>query len=195
MINRTISQSSLGFIGSFILIATLVGRGNKHVLNERIALNEVRFHLENNPVYETIELDYGDVSFRQKQDSLLLDAYEHLARYGYAIMDLTNERRRFLSRDTTFTYNIRLTDKAIPYVLDQSASKVTVKTYDFVLDEAEPVHLEQTGKNRAKITVTLKQEETDFSMFARRSRSPNASFMKKTYNLRFDDEAGWRIAR
>ena len=168
---------------------------NKHVLNERIALAEVRYHLENNPVYETVTVDYGEVKFRKSQDSLLLDAYEHLVNYGYATMDLMDERRRFLSRDSTFTYNIRLTDKAIPYVLEQSADKVTVKTYDFVLEESDPLHLEQSGKNRARVTVTLKQQETDFAMFAEKNRKSNASFIKRTYNMRFDDSAGWRIAR
>lgn len=180
---------------STILTGLLAACGNKHTLNERIALNEVRFHLENNPVYETTVLDYGEVRFRKKQDSLLLDAYEHLAQYGYATMELVDERRRFLSRDSSFTYNIRLTDRSIPYVLEQTANKVTVKTFDFVLDENEPIHLEQSGKNRAKVTVTLKQQETDFSMFATRNRAANATFIKKTYNLRFDETAGWRIAR
>lgn len=191
---KTTLKLALSLMG-ITVIALISACSNKHVLNERIALTEVRYHLENNPVYETVIIDYGEVKFKKSQDSLLLDAYEHLVNYGYATMDLLDERRRFLSRDSTFTYNIRLTDKAIPYVLEQSADKITVKTYDFILVESDPIHLEQSGKNRAKVTVTLKQQETDFAMFAEKNRKSNASFIKRTYNMRFDDASGWRIAR
>lgn len=167
---------------------------DKRVINERIALNEIKFQLENNPVYETAVLDYGEVRFSKKSDSTLLDAYEHLETYGYVNLELLKERRRFLSRDSVFTFIVHLTDKSIPYVLDKTATKATVKTYYYELDESESVNLEQTGKNRAKATVTLKQRETDFSMFAQRNRASSASFIKKTYNFRFDENSGWRIA-
>lgn len=195
MFHLKTKPGSIQFLVGMAFISLIFACDNKHILNERIALTEVRYHLENNPVYETVTIDYGEVRFRKSQDSLLLDAYENLVNYGYATMDLMDERRRFLSRDSTFTYNIRLTDKAIPYVLEQSADKVTVKTYDFILEESDPIHLEQSGKNRAKVTVTLKQQETDFAMFAEKNRKANASFIKRTYNMRFDDTSGWRIAR
>ena len=171
-----------------------VGCKDKRVINDRIALNEIKYHLENNPVYETTTLDYGEVRFSKKSDSALMDAYEHLEDFGYVKLELVNERKRFLSRDSVFKYIVHLTDKSIPYVLDKTADKATVKTYYYELDESEPALLEQTGKNRAKATVTLKQRETDFSMFASKNRASSASFIKKTYNFRFDENSGWRIA-
>lgn len=173
----------------------LTACGDKRVINERIALNEIRFHLENNPVYEAVTIDYGEVRFRQNADSALLDAYQHLEQYGYARLELLRERKRFMSRDSVFFYHIHLTDKSIPYVLDKTETKATVRTYEYKLDESVPIHLEETGKNRAKATVTLKQRETDFAMFATKNKSPNASFIKQTYNLRFDEQSGWRITR
>lgn len=172
----------------------LWGCTDKRVINDRIALNEIKYHLENNPVYETTTLNYGEVRFSKKSDSVLMDAYEHLEAFGYVKLELVNERKRFLSRDSVFTYVVHLTDRSIPYVLDKTADKATVKTYYYELDESEPALLEQTGKNRAKATVTLRQRETDFSMFAPKSRASSASFIKKTYNFRFDENSGWRIA-
>lgn len=173
----------------------LVGCGDKRVVNERVALNEVRYYLENNPVYETVGIDYGEVRFRQPADSALLDAYQHLEQFGYAHLELLKARKRFLSRDSTFTYQVQLTDKAIPYVLDKTDTKATVQTFYYELDESDPVHLETTGRNRAKVTVTLKQRETDFSMFAKKNKSPNATFIKQTFSLRFDEKSGWRVTR
>lgn len=170
------------------------GCSDKRVINERIALNEIKYYLENNPVYESTELAYGEVRFSKKSDSSLLEAYEHLEAYGYVNLELVKERKRFLSRDSVFTFIVHLTDLSIPYVLDKTSDKATVKTFYYELDESESVLLEQTGKNRAKATVTLKQRETDFSMFAKRNRASSASFIKKTYNFRFDENSGWRIA-
>lgn len=184
----------IGALPAFMLLL-LVGCADKRVIDERIALNEIRYHLENNPVYETVTIDYGEVRFRKNADSMLLDAYQHLEQYGYAQMELLRERKRFLSRDSTFFYNIQLTDKSIPYVIDKTDKRATVRTFEYELDESAPIQLEETGKNRAKATVTLKQRETDFAMFATKNKSPNASFIKQTYNFRFDEQSGWRIAR
>jgi len=184
---------NLGLL-AMVLSVFLWGCKDKRVINDRIALNEIKYHMENNPVYETTTLNYGEVRFSKKSDSALMDAYEHLEAFGYVKLELVNERKRFLSRDSVFTYIVHLTDQSIPYVLDKTADKATVKTYYYELDESEPALLEQTGKNRAKATVTLKQRETDFSMFASKNRASSASFIKKTYNFRFDENSGWRIA-
>lgn len=178
-----------------LLIITSSACSDKRVLDERIAKNEIAFFIENNPVYETADLYYGEVRFRQRADSADLIAYQHLQDYGYVTMELLKERKRFLSKDSTFTYNIYLTDKSIPYVLDKTEAKATVKTYYYELDDAQEALIEQTGKNRAKVTVTLKRRETDFSMFAKKNLASNASFIKKSYTFRFDESSGWRIAK
>lgn len=185
--------SKWGITVLILLMGIFHGCQNEHVLTERTAVTELQHHLEQNPVYETVVLDYGEVSFRMDQDASLLRAYEQLTSKGYATMELLKKRRHLLSRDSTFTYQIRLTDQAIPYVLEQRADKVTVRTYTFVLDETEPIEIEQTGNHRANVTVTLKQKETDFAHFADKNRAANASFIKKTYPMRFDKSEGWQV--
>ena len=78
--------------GLLVLSLTLViACGNKKTLNSRIALNEVAFHLESNPVYETADLDYGEVRFQQRRDSTLLASYQLLESYGYVRLELQKE--------------------------------------------------------------------------------------------------------
>ena len=179
-----------------LCIAVMFGAcGNEKSISERVALGEVMFFLESNPVFETAEIDYGEVKFSQKADADLLTAYEALEKSGYVTMELLKERKRFLSKDSTFVYLIKLTDKSIPLVLEKTEKRATVKTAVYTLDEDGGVHIEQTGKNRAKATVTLTKSETDFADFAPKGTDNNASFIKKTYTLRFNNEAGWGVTK
>lgn len=158
-------------------------------------MSEVGFYLENNPVLETATLAYGEVRLRQDADSMLIDAYQHLEQYGYITMELLKSRKRFLRKDSMLIYEINLLETSIPFVLDKTDKSAEVTTYYYELDESVAPHIELRGKNRARVTVTLRQRETDFAMFSAGSKSNHASFIKQTYNLRFDDDYGWRIAR
>lgn len=172
-----------------------VACGSDKSVTERVALSEVSFYLESNPVYETAEIDYGEVKFGQKSDTDLIAAYRGLENGGYVTMELLKQRKRFLSKDSTFVYLIKLTDKSIPLVLEKTDKRATVKTAEYALDEKGGAHIEQTGKNRAKATVTLTKTETDFADFAKKGADNNASFVKKTYLLRFNKDTGWGVTK
>ena len=179
-----------------LCMATVLGAcGSDKSISERVALGEVGFFIESNPVYESADIDYGEVKFRQKTDADLLAAYKGLEKSGYVTMELLKERKRFLSKDSTFVYLIKLTDKSIPFVLEKTDKRVKVKTAVYDLDEDGGAHIEQTGKNRAKATVTLTKSETDFADFAPKGADNNASFIKKTYSLRFNSETGWGVTK
>lgn len=177
----------------FIFALAFAACGSDKSISEHVALNEVAHYLKSNPVYETADMAYGEVKFSQKSDADLLVAYQQLEKDGYATLERLKERKRFLSKDSTFVYLVKLTDKSIPFVLDKTAKKATVKTVEYTLDENGGVYIEQTGKNRAKATVTLRKTETDFVDFAKKGVDNNASFTKKTYNLRFNAETGWGV--
>ncbi|MGV3763022.1 hypothetical protein [Parapedobacter sp.] len=186
---------SIRLLVALCLVAILGACGSDKSLSERVALGEIGFFMESNPVYETAEIDYGEVKFSQKQDADLLAAYEALEKDGYVTMELLKERKRFLSKDSTFVYLIKLTDKSIPFVLEKTEKRATVKTATYALDEDGGAHIEQTGKNRAKATVTLSKSETDFADFAEKGADNNASFIKKSYSLRFHSETGWGVTK
>lgn len=177
------------------MITIFAACGSDKSISERVALGEIGFFLESNPVYETADIDYGEVKFSQKQDADLLTAYEALERNGYVTMELLKERKRFLSKDSTFVYLVKLTDKSIPFVLEKTEKKAKVKIAEYTLDDQGGAHIEQTGKNRAKATVTLSKSETDFADLAEKGSDSNASFIKKTYSLRFHSETGWGVTK
>ncbi len=178
-----------------VLLIAMASCGNEKTITERIALAEVTHYLSSNPVYETADMEYGEVKFRKKSDSALLAAYQELEKGGYVTLELLKERKRFLSKDSTYVYLIKLTDKSIPFVLQKTDKKVSVKTFYYELEEDGGIHLEQTGKNRAKATVTLKKRETDFADFMTKNKDSNASFTKKTYTLRFQGDSGWGVTK
>lgn len=169
--------------------------GSEKSISDRVALGEIAHYIESNPVYETASMDYGELKFSQRSDADLLAAYERLEKGGYITLERLKERKRFLSKDSTFVYLVKLTDKSIPFVLEKTDKKVTVKTFEYTLDEDGGVLVEQTGKNRAKATVTLRKAETDFADFAKKDPDNNASFTKKTYSLRFNGDAGWEVTK
>ncbi|SEK96884.1 hypothetical protein [Parapedobacter koreensis] len=193
LLHMTISKhQSIGLIFLAVLWAAC---GSDKSISDRVALSEVAYYLESNPVYETAEVAYGEVKFSQKSDADLLKAYQQLEKGGYVTLELLKERKRFLSKDSTFVYLVKLTDKSIPFVLEKTDKKATVKTVEYTLDEDGGILVEQTGKNRAKATVTLKKADTDFVDFAEKGANNNASFTKNTYTLRFNKETGWGVTK
>ncbi|MFC3197780.1 hypothetical protein ACFOET_09160 [Parapedobacter deserti] len=179
----------------FALAVTSVSCGSDRTISERVALNEVAHYLQSNPVYETANMGYGEVKFNTQSDADLLVTYRQLEKGGYVTLERLEARKRFLSKDSTFVYLVKLTDKSIPFVIDKTDRKATVKTAEYTLDEDGGVRVEQSGKNRAKATVTLKKAETDFADFAPKGADNNASFAKKTYSLRFNSESGWSVTK
>ncbi len=172
----------------------LAACSNKEI-SERVALSEVTNYIENNPVFETGEMDYGEVKFSKKKDAELLATYQKLQKEGYVTMELLKERKRFLSKDSSFTYLIELADKSIPFVVEKSDKRAQVKSYVFKLDDSQAMQLQKSGRSKAKATVTLSRQETDFAPFAPKTKGANASFIRKTYTLKFDDDAGWKVSK
>jgi hypothetical protein len=193
------SLSARSYVIKFFIVLFSVSLGlqscsDPKILQPRTAMNEIRHYLENTPVYEMTEMAYGEVRLRSAQDQKQIDAYKKLEQYGYIKMELMKESKRFLSKDSTFTYLISLTDKTIPFVLEKTDKKVKVKTFYYELDDTEEAHLEQTGKNRMKATVTLHRKETDFADLVDKTNRSHATFIKKSYTFRFNDQFGWEIA-
>lgn len=164
-------------------------------ISDRVALGEIAHYIESNPVYETTAIAYGEIKVSQQSDSDLIIAYDRLKKSGYITMERLKARKKFLSKDSTFVYLVELTDKSIPFVLEKTDKKVTVKTFEYSLDEDGGVSVEQTGNNRVKATVTLRKSETDFADFAKKDPDNHATFTKKTYLLRFNEDAGWEVSK
>ncbi|PTS98082.1 hypothetical protein DBR11_15730 [Pedobacter sp. HMWF019] len=159
-------------------------------IEESTAAEVISNYLQTNPEYESIKLDIGEVKFRGRKDAVALGQYKELKEKGLIVMNLDQQKKRFLSKDSVYVYTVLLTDKSKPYVLKQDASKATIRALDYVLDEEKPVKLIKGDARIARVTVSLKKKANDFTVFLRAKGSP-ASFLTKTYKLKFRKEEGW----
>jgi len=178
----------------FILFSTIFmnGCGSETSINENEASAVIADYLESNPEYKTTSFNYGEMSFKGEKDQEELRKYEALEDNGLIKMDLIEGKKRFLSKDSTFVYQISLTEKAAPLVISQGKDKAKVKTVNYILDEEKSVNFVKSANKTAKATVTLKREETDFYSFDN-SKASNSEFITKTYKLKLKKEAGWVV--
>ncbi len=179
----------------FIAAGTIFlnGCADNTTINENEASAVITDYLEANPEYKTISFDFGEMKFREQKDQQELLKYQALEEKGYITMDLKEQKKVFLSKDSSFVYEISLTDKAAPFVLKQARDKATVKAVNYILDDAKPVNFIKTNNTTAKATVSLKRVETDFYPFDK-SQTTYSEFITKTYKLKLKKEEGWVVS-
>jgi len=166
--------------------------GNETTINENEASDVIVEYLKANPEYQTTNFTFGEITFKGKNDNVDLAKYKELEGKGFIAMTLQEQKKRFLSKDSSFVYQVELTDKSAPYVLKQNNNKATVKSATYVLDDLKPVNFEKVNNNTAKATVSLKKVETDFYPF-QNNKNSNSDFITKTYKLKLKKDKGWVV--
>lgn len=164
---------------------------NETAINESDASDVISAHLESNPEYKTTTFKFGELKFHSRKDREDLKKYEELAGKGLIQMKLDEEKKVFLSKDSIFVYQVTLSDKAAPLVLEQSNNRATVKAVNYILDDDKPVNFVQSNDKTAKATVSLKIEPTDFYPFL--NKESNSDFITKTYKLKLKKDSGWEV--
>ncbi len=163
-------------------------------INEAEAGDVITTYLKGNPEYKTDRFYFGEIKFNSKNEMITLEKYKTLANEGFISMALLEGKKKFLSIDSSYTYIIKLTDKSSDLVLKQENDYATVKVIDYILSEEKPVNFSRVNDNNAKVTVTLKKENTVFAPFQKNS-SDNSDFITKTYRLKLDKEEGWKVKK
>ncbi|MCX2586390.1 hypothetical protein [Pedobacter sp. MR22-3] len=181
------------YILSLIIIG-LAGCKTKVTINQDEAGEVITEYLKANPEYKTIRFKFGEIKFNSTNDLFELGKYKSLASKGLITLNLKQAKKRFLSKDSSFVYQINLTDKASSMVLKQDADRATVKAVEYVLADEKPVNFEQVNSSTAKVTVSLKMITTDFEPFDKEANK-NSNFITKTYKLKLDKEEGWRVQK
>lgn len=148
--------------------------------------------LKPTPKQKMCVLMWGEIKFRGKNDQANLEHYKILDEKGLLKLNLQEQRKKFLSKDSVYIYLVTMTDQSKPFVLELDAHKATVKAINYVLDEGKPTRLEVKNGKTAKITVSLKKEKTDFAIFLK-DKGTAGDFITKTYKLKFKKEEGWTI--
>ncbi|MCY1510331.1 hypothetical protein D9M68_447060 [compost metagenome] len=151
-------------------------------------------YLKNNPEYKTGKFHFGEMKFNSKSERVELEKYKALENDGYISMDLREGKKKFLSRDSSFIYIIKLKDKASELVIRQDENKATVKVALYELSDEKPVNFNLVNDHQAKVTVTLKKVNTAFGSF-QKNNDENSEFITRTYRLKLDKEEGWRVAK
>jgi hypothetical protein len=151
-------------------------------------------YLKANPEYKTARFNFGEMKFNNESEMKDLEKYRQLANEGYISLTLQEAKKKFLSKDSSYTYIIKLTDKAADLVLKQDENKATVKVMNYELASEKPVNFNRVNDNNAKVTVSLKKIYTAFAPF-QKGEDKNSNFMTKTYRLKLDKEEGWKVVK
>ena len=177
-----------------LFVLGFAGCAPKTSINKEEAGKVITDYLVANPEYKTTKFDFGELKFNSESDMLSLLKYKALAKKGLVTVSMLSAKKKFLSKDSSFVYQIRLTDLASPLVLKQSDDKATVKTVNYVLADGKPVDFSMVNSNTAKVTVSLKKENTDFAPFDD-GKFENSNFITKSYKLKFDESEGWKVQK
>lgn len=165
---------------------------NVATINEGEAGDVIVTYLKGNPEYKTDKFYFGELKFNSKSEMQELEKYKTLANEGYVSIALKEAHKKFLSKDSSFVYIIKLTDKASELVLKQDKDKATVKVVHYDLASEKPVNFSRVNDNNAKVTVSLKKVNTVFAPF-QKNADDNSNFITKTYRLKLDKEEGWKV--
>ncbi|WP_431292832.1 hypothetical protein [Pedobacter sp. P26] len=179
------------YILSFIIVG-LTACKTKTTINQDEAAKVITSYLKANPEYKTTRFRFGEMKFNSTNDMFELGKYKSLASKGLVTLSLKEANKKFLSKDSSFVYQITLTDKASPLVLKQDGDRATVKVVEYVLSEDKPVDFAQVNSSTAKVTVSLKMTTTDFEPFDK-DANKNSNFITKTYKLKLSKDEGWKV--
>jgi len=181
------------YILSFLIIG-FAGCKTKTTINQEEAGNVITDYLTANPEYKTTRFNFGEIKFSSKSDKQDLAKYKILEGAGMVTLSLKEANKKFLSKDSSFVYQITLTEKASSLVLKQDEDKATVKVVEYILSDEKPVDFSQVNSSTAKVTVSLKKVNTDFAPFDKNA-SENSSFITKTYKLKLSKDEGWKVQK
>ncbi len=163
-------------------------------INEDEAGDVITDYLKGNQEYKTARFHFGELKFNNDSEMLELEKYKTLADEGYVSMTLQEGKKKFLSSDSSFVYLIKLTDKASDLVLKQDEDKATVKVVLYELASEKPVNFNRVNDNNAKVTVSLKKQNTVFAPF-QKNQADNSEFITRTYRLKLDKVEGWKVVK
>jgi hypothetical protein len=165
---------------------------NTSTINADEAGKVITTYLQGKPEFKTTKFDFGQLKFNSEAEYKELAKYKQLANEGYITLTLLSAKKKFLSKDSSFTYNAKLTDLSKEFILKQENDKATVKAVSYQLTEEKPVDFSKVNDATAKVTVSLQKENTPFAQFQKNPHE-NSDFITKTYRLTFDKEKGWQV--
>lgn len=177
-------------LSTLILLFIAGCKGAAENLDESTATDVIETYLKANPVYEEVKMEVGEIRFKSKNDKLALEKYKTLQEKGWLTLDLQDQKKKFLSKDSVFTYKISLTDKSKPYILKQNVSQATLRALDYVMDAEKPITMIKGDSKVARVTVSLKKEPNYFAIWLK-DKGTASNYITKSYKLKYKKDSGW----
>ena len=181
-------------LSAILLTSTLLACKNSSTINTDEAGKVIITYLKGNPEYKTTRFNFGELRFNNEKEYAELENYRQLANEGYITLTLLSAKKKFLSKDSSYVYSAKLTQKASNFVLKQETDKATVKAITYELTDEKPVDFSKVTDVTAKVTVSLKKTNTPFAAFQKKPEE-NSEFLTKTYRLKYDKEEGWKVKK
>lgn len=175
----------------FIAFFAVAGCKQSSSINATDASEKITAYLIAKPESKNDKFNFGELKFNNEAEMKELAKYKTLADSGYITLTLIEAKKKFLSKDSSYTYNVKLTENAGPFVIEQKSDKATVRVINYILAEEKPVDFAVVNHNNAKVTVTLQKSATPFTPF--NSDEDNSAFITKTYKLKFEKDKGWFV--
>lgn len=177
-----------------VLVIGFAGCKNKSTINQNEAVEVITAYLRANPEYKTTRFNFGEIKVNSTSDKTEFGFYRSLESSGLVTINLQSAKKKFLSKDSSFVYLVKLTEKASPLVLKQDNDKATVKTVEYLLTDDKPVDFSMVNSSTAKVTVSLKKAKTAFAPFDK-DPNENSDFITKTYKLKLSKDEGWKVQK
>lgn len=178
---------------SFLFMAATVISCSEKDLTTSSALRSIESYLDYKPQYETTTLQLGETKLKTLKDADLIATYKDLETTGLLTLETKDIKKKWLSKDSIWNVNLKLTDLAAPYVIEQKNNKVTVKSFEYLVNKEKPIEIHNKNKKSASITVMLSKQPTPFAVLAK-DKTPNTNFITKKFKLKYSEEMGWEVA-
>ncbi|MDR2222525.1 MAG: hypothetical protein LBE34_07270 [Flavobacteriaceae bacterium] len=172
---------------------SLISCDNK-TLNTAVATEAIANYMEEKPIYESATFEVGEVKFKVNKEHDLIEKYKNLEKEGYIGFSDEITKKRWLSKDSTWTVTIALTEKATPYVIEQKNNKLKVKTIDYRVNKDSGIQIEGKNKKSASASVKLFKEVTPFA-FLKADSSPHTEFIIRKFKLKYSEDTGWIVTK
>lgn len=179
-------QKSLFVVTLLFCVLSLVSCSSK--LNESKIRTILKESLTSEDLNASVALEIGDVSFVSNSE---IEHFKILEEEGLLIAKKNSQR----------SYNISLTDKANPYLVETIEKKIGIfggislfakmKAFTYEVNAIEDIH-ENPSENTATARVTLKKvDKTPFAILLK----DNTDFLKKKLNFFKTTEGEWKLLR
>lgn len=149
-------------------------------------------YLESNPLYETGQISTSKLRLRYDKDMDLVNQIKDLRKEGFVEIIKERYRERLFSSDTVWVLTPKLTEKSLPYIINQRKNKTEVITLNYKLAEEQDIIFTSKNSNSASANVKLMKERTPFHAFGDET-NPNSDFVTKKFKFRHNEERGWYL--